>query len=100
MKRTVEVVNEIANTNALSTTAAERNSRMRNNTSTTQTNIGNQYLRFSDRPPFLWLRFFGWFGSGVGFGWLIRNFTISASEGANNVAMAAIGALMAIIIIA
>jgi hypothetical protein len=100
MKRTEETMSETVKTNALSITTADQDNRIKYNTSSTQTNAGNQSLRFSDRPPFLWLRFLGWFGSGVGFGWLIRNFTISASAGANNVANAAIGALIAIAIAA
>jgi len=34
------------------------------------------------QPPILWVRFFGWFGSGVGLGWLMRDLTTSATAGA------------------
>src|ERR1039457_500489 len=36
-------------------------------------------------PPILWISFFGWLGSGVGLGWLMRDFTNSARMGAASV---------------
>jgi len=39
----------------------------------------------STHPPILWIISFGWFGSGIGLGWLLRDFTNSARIGAASV---------------
>ena len=45
-------------------------------------NTQGERLAWMTQPPILWLRFFGWLGSGVGLGWLIRDLTSSAKVGA------------------
>jgi hypothetical protein len=44
-----------------------------------------EYETRLNHPPILWIAFFGWFGSGFGLGWLIRDFTNSARIGAASV---------------
>jgi len=43
-----------------------------------------------NQPPILWIRFFGFLGSGFGLGWFIRAATNSAKTGAASVAAALI----------
>ena len=41
-----------------------------------------QLIKRLSHPPFLALRIVGWFGSGMGLGWLMRDLTNSAMLGA------------------
>jgi len=50
-------------------------------------NRNGELINSITQPPILWLRFFGWFISGLGFGWLMRALTSSANEGAMSTAM-------------
>jgi hypothetical protein len=44
--------------------------------------IQGDWIARLTQPPILWIRFLGWLGSGVGLGWLIRDWTNDARVGA------------------